>query len=81
MKKQALTAIEIRALASSNLTAPDERWEPASLYGEDHPSKPEARERAALVYRHLGFRQRRHGRGLCWRLARRANGRRKSLAS
>jgi hypothetical protein len=46
MKKQALTAIEIEALAPSNLTAPDEQWEPVSLDGEDYPSKPETRKGA-----------------------------------
>jgi hypothetical protein len=44
MKKQALTVIKIEALARSNLTAP----EPVSLDGEDYPSKPETRGRAAL---------------------------------
>jgi hypothetical protein len=48
MKKQALTAIEIDALAPSTLTAPDERCEPVSLDGGDYPSKPETRRRAAL---------------------------------
>jgi hypothetical protein len=48
MKKQALTAIEIDALAPSTLSAPDERREPVSLDGRDHPSKPETRGRAAL---------------------------------
>jgi hypothetical protein len=48
MKKQALTAIEIDALAPSTLTAPDERREPVSLDGRDYPSKPETRGRAAL---------------------------------
>ena len=48
MKKQALTAIEIDALAPSTLTAPDERPEPVSLDGGDYPSKPETRGRAAL---------------------------------
>jgi hypothetical protein len=48
MKKQALTAIEIDALAPSTLTAPDERQEPVSLDGGDYPSKPETRRRAAL---------------------------------
>jgi hypothetical protein len=48
MKKQALTAIEIDALAPSTLTAPDERREPVSLDGGDYRSKPETRGRAAL---------------------------------
>ncbi len=48
MKKQALTAIEIDALAPSTLSAPDERCEPVSLDGGDYPSKPETRGRAAL---------------------------------
>jgi hypothetical protein len=48
MKKQALTAIEIDALAPSTLTAPDERREPVSLDGGDYLSKPETRRRAAL---------------------------------
>ena len=48
MKKQALTAIEIEALAPSTLIAPDERREPVSLDGGDYPSKPETRGRAAL---------------------------------
>jgi hypothetical protein len=48
MKKQALTRIEIDALAPSTLTAPDERREPVSPDGRDYPSKPETRARAAL---------------------------------
>jgi hypothetical protein len=48
MKKQALTAIEIDALAPSTLTPPDERREPVSLDGGDYPSEPETRGRAAL---------------------------------
>ena len=48
MKKQALTRIEIDALAPSTLTAPDERREPVSPDGRDYPSKPETRGRAAL---------------------------------
>jgi hypothetical protein len=50
MKKQALTAIDIDALAPSTMTARDERWEPVSPDGGDggYPSKPEARTRAAL---------------------------------
>jgi hypothetical protein len=48
MNKRALTTIEIEALAPSTLTAPDERREPVSLDGEDFPSKPETRRRAAL---------------------------------
>jgi hypothetical protein len=48
MNKQALTVIEKDALASSNLTAPDERREPVSLDGGDYPSKPETRRGAAL---------------------------------
>ena len=48
MKEQALTAIDIDALAPSTLTAPDERREPVSLDGRDYPSKPETRRRAAL---------------------------------
>ena len=48
MKKQALTAIEIDALAPSTLTAPDERREPVSLDGGDYLSKPETRRSAAL---------------------------------
>jgi hypothetical protein len=48
MKKQALTAIEIDALAPSTLTPPDERREPVSLDGGDYPSKPETRRRATL---------------------------------
>jgi hypothetical protein len=48
MKKQALTAIDIDALAPSTLTARDERREPVSPDGGDYPSKPETRGRAAL---------------------------------
>jgi hypothetical protein len=48
MKKQAPTAIEIEVLAPSTLSAPDERCAPVSLDGEDYPSKPETRGRAAL---------------------------------
>ena len=48
MKKQALTAIAIDALAPSTLTAPVERPEPVSSDGGDYPSKPETRGRAAL---------------------------------
>jgi hypothetical protein len=48
MKKQTLTAIEIETLALSTSTAPDQRQEPASLDGEDYPSKPATRGRAAL---------------------------------
>jgi hypothetical protein len=48
MEKQALTAIEIDALAPSTLSAPDERCEPVSLDGGDYPLKPETRGRAAL---------------------------------
>jgi hypothetical protein len=48
MNKQALTAIEIDALAPSTLTAPDERREPVSLDGGDYHSKPETRRHAAL---------------------------------
>jgi hypothetical protein len=48
MNKQALTVIEIDALAPSNLTAPDERREPVSLDGGDYPSKPKTRRGAAL---------------------------------
>jgi hypothetical protein len=48
MKKQALTAIDIDALAPSTLTAPDERREPVSPDGGDYPSKPETRRQAAL---------------------------------
>ena len=48
MKKQALTRIEIDALAPSTLTAPDERCEPVSLDGGDYRSKPETRGRAVL---------------------------------
>ena len=48
MNKQALTAIEIDALAPSTLTAPDERREPVSLDGGDYLSKPETRRSAAL---------------------------------
>ena len=48
MKKQALTAIEIDALAPSTLTAPDERCEPVSLEGGDYLSRPETRRSAAL---------------------------------
>jgi hypothetical protein len=47
MKKQALTAIEIDALAPSILSAP-ERCEPVSLAGGDYRSKPETRGRAVL---------------------------------
>ena len=47
MKKQALTAIEIDALAPSTLSAP-ERCEPVSLDGGDYRSKPETRGRAVL---------------------------------
>jgi hypothetical protein len=47
MKKQALTAIEIDALAPSTLAAPDERRE-VSLNGGDYSSNPETRGRAAL---------------------------------
>ncbi len=48
MKKQALTTIEIEALAPSTLSAPDEPCEPVLLDGGDYPSKPETRGRAAL---------------------------------
>jgi hypothetical protein len=48
MKKQALTTIEIEALAPSALSGQDERRERASLDGGDYPSKPETRGRAAL---------------------------------
>ncbi len=48
MKKQALTAIDIDALAPSTLTAPDERREPVSPDGGDYLSKPETRRSAAL---------------------------------
>ena len=48
MKKQALTAIDIDALAPSTLTAPDARREPVSLDGGDYPSKPETPRQAAL---------------------------------
>ena len=48
MKRQALTAIDIDALAPSTLTAPDERREPVSPDGGDYPSKPETRRQAAL---------------------------------
>ena len=48
MNKQALTTIEIEALASSTLTAPDERRQAASQDRGDSPSKPETRRRAAL---------------------------------
>jgi hypothetical protein len=48
MKKQTLTAIEIETLALSTSIAPDERRAPVSVNGEDYPSKPETRERAAL---------------------------------
>jgi hypothetical protein len=47
MKKQALTAIEIDALAPSTLAAPDERRE-VSLNDGDYSSNPETRGRAAL---------------------------------
>jgi hypothetical protein len=47
MKKQALTAIEIDALAPSILSAP-ERCEPVSLDGGDYRSKSETRGRAVL---------------------------------
>jgi hypothetical protein len=50
MKKQALTAIEIDALAPSTLTAPDERREPVSLDGGDYLSKPETRRSAASCW-------------------------------
>jgi hypothetical protein len=48
MKKQTLMAIEIEALALSTSTAPEERRQPVSLDGEEYPSKPETRKRAAL---------------------------------
>jgi len=48
MNKQALTTIEIEALAPSTLTTPDERREAASQGRGDSPSKPETRRRAAL---------------------------------
>jgi len=48
MKKQTLTAVEIEALAPSTSAALDERREPVSLDGEEYPSKPETRRRAAL---------------------------------
>ena len=72
MNKQALTTIEIETFALSSSTAPDERRQPVSHDGGDDPSKPETRPRAALrwLYRHLGSRRRRDGRGLCRRLAR-----------
>jgi len=47
MNKQALTTIEIEALAPP-LTAPDERREAASQDRGASPSKPETRRRAAL---------------------------------
>ena len=48
MKKHDLTAIEIDALAPSNLTVPGERREPVSLDGGDYTPKPQTRQRAAL---------------------------------
>jgi hypothetical protein len=48
MDKQALTTIEIEALATSTLTARDERRKAVSHDGGDSPSKPETRRRAAL---------------------------------
>src|ERR1700693_1235289 len=48
MKKQALTVIEIDALAPSTLISPDERREPVSLDGGDYLSKPKTRRGAAL---------------------------------
>ena len=50
MKKQALTAIEIDALAPSTLRAPDERCEPVSLDGGGYLSKPETRRSAASCW-------------------------------
>jgi hypothetical protein len=47
MDKQALTTIEIEALATSTLAAPDER-EAVLHDGGDSPSKPETRRQAAL---------------------------------
>jgi hypothetical protein len=48
MKKQAVMAIEVEALAPSTLSAPDELREPVSLDGGDYPSKPETPRRAAV---------------------------------
>ena len=48
MKEQALTTIEIDALAPSTLTAPDQRREPVSPHRRDYRSKSETRGRAVL---------------------------------
>ena len=48
MKRQAVTAIEIEALALSNSAATDERRRPASDDGGAYPQEPETRRRSAL---------------------------------
>ena len=48
MKKQALTAIEIEALALSNSAASDERRRPVSDDSGAYPQEPETRRRSAL---------------------------------
>lgn len=48
MKKQALTAIEIEALALSNSAATDELRRPVSDDSGAYPQEPETRPRSAL---------------------------------
>ena len=48
MKKQALTAIEIEALALSNSAATDERRQPVSDDSGAYPQEPETHRRSAL---------------------------------
>ena len=48
MKKQALTAIEIEALALSNSAATDERRRPVSDDSGAYPQEPKTRRRSAL---------------------------------
>ena len=48
MKKQALTAIEIEALALSNSAATDERRRTVSDDSGAYPQEPETRRRSAL---------------------------------
>ncbi len=48
MTKQALTTIEIEALALSNSAATDERRQPVSDDSGGYPQEPETRRRSAL---------------------------------
>ena len=48
MNKQALTAIEIEALALSNSAATDERRQPVSDASGAYPQEPEFRRRSVL---------------------------------